>query len=126
MLENLPPATITALLNILPIDLTYMDADNRIQWFSNHRIFSRPSEIIGSDVHQCHQPSSWPTIDRMVADFKTGARDVEEHFVVKSDGRKLHIRYLAVRNTANQYLGLVEMAEEIKQPSPVSHPDITA
>ncbi|AKG54413.1 hypothetical protein DGWBC_1799 [Dehalogenimonas sp. WBC-2] len=118
MLENLPSGTITALLNTLPIDLTFMDTDNRIQWFSGYRIFNRPPEVIGSDVRQCHQSSSWPAIDRMVADFKSGSRDVEEYFVDKSDGRKLHIRYLAVRDAAKEYLGLVEMVEEIKQPSP--------
>ncbi len=114
MLENLPLATVAAMLDTLPVDLTFMDDKDRIAWFSGHRIFNRPPEIVGKDVRECHQPSSWPAIDRMVADFKSGASDTVEHIVDKSDGRRIRVRYLAVRDASKKYLGLVEMAEEIK------------
>jgi DUF438 domain-containing protein len=114
MLEKMPIATIAAMLDTLPVDLTFMDESNRIVWFSGHRIFNRPPEIVGKDVRDCHQPSSWPAIDKMVTDFKSGARDLEEHVVDKGDGRKIRIRYMAVRAAAGRYLGLLEMAEEIK------------
>ena len=121
MLENLPAATLAAMLDTLPVGLTFMDEHDRIRWFSGHRIFNRPPEILGRDVRECHQPSSFPAIDRMVTDFKSGVRDVEEHLADKSDGRKIRVRYMAVRNGSGQYLGLVEMAEEIKPaPSPAS------
>jgi DUF438 domain-containing protein len=110
MLENIPVATIAAMLDTLPLDLTFMDENNRIAWFSGHRIFNRPLAIVGRDVRECHIPASWPMIDKMVADFKSGARDLEEHIVDKSDGRKIRIRYMAVRDSAGRYLGLVEMA----------------
>jgi hypothetical protein len=113
MLENLPVATIAAMLDTLPVDLTFMDAQDRIAWFSGHRIFNRPPEIVGRDVRECHNKSSWSAIDRMVADFKSGARDVEEQFIEKSDGRKIRIRYLAVRDASKRYLGLLEVAEEM-------------
>ncbi|MEN8614908.1 PAS domain-containing protein [Dehalogenimonas sp. THU2] len=115
MLENLPVTTVEAMLDTLPIDLTFMDAGNRIRWFSAHRIFNRPPECLGQNVRECHQESSWPAIDRMVADFKSGACDLEEHVIDKSDGRKIRILYLAVRDASQQYLGLVEMAEEIEK-----------
>ncbi len=114
MLENLAVATIAAMLDTLPVDLTFMDEKDRIAWFSGHRIFNRPPDIIGRDVRECHQESSWPAIDRMVADFRSGARDLEEHIIDKSDGRKIRIRYMAVRDASKRYLGLVEMAEEVK------------
>jgi hypothetical protein len=114
MLENLPLATIAAMLDTLPVDLTFMDEMDRVVWFSGHRIFNRPPESVGRDVRECHNKSSWPAIDRMVADFKSGASDVEEHLAEKSDGRKIRVRYMAVRDASRHYLGLVEMAEEIK------------
>ena len=113
MLENLPLATIATMLDALPVDLTYMDDKNRIVWFSGHRIFNRPPEIVGRDVHECHLPSSYPAIDKMIADFKSGTRDIEEHFTEKSDGRQIRIRYMAVRDANKRYLGLVEMADDI-------------
>jgi DUF438 domain-containing protein len=113
MLENLPLSTIATMLDTLPVDLTFMDDNDRIVWFSGHRIFNRPQDIVGRDVRECHQPSSYPAIDRMIADFKSGAHDIEEHFTEKSDGRKIRIRYMAVRDASNRYLGLVEMADDI-------------
>ena len=113
MLEKMPLSTVAAMLDTLPVDLTFIDEKDRIVWFSGHRIFNRPPEIIGQDVHECHQPGSYPTIDRMIADFKSGTRDLEEHFTEKSDGRKIRIRYMAVRDATKRYLGLVEMAEDI-------------
>ena len=113
MLENLPLSTIATMLDTLPVDLTFMDDQARIVWFSGHRIFNRPPEIVGRDIHECHLPSSYPVIDKMIADFRSGVRDVEEHFTEKSDGRKIRIRYIAVRDANERYLGSVEMADDI-------------
>jgi len=113
MLENVPLSTIAAMLDTLPVDLTFMDDKDRIVWFSGHRIFNRPPEIVGRDVRECHQPSSYPAIDRMISDFRSGASDEEVHFADKSDGRHIRIRYLAIRDASKKYLGLVEMAEDI-------------
>jgi hypothetical protein len=112
MFTNLSITSLAAILNTLPLDMTFMDADNKIRWFSGHRIFSRPADIIGTDVRHCHKPSSWPAIDRMVADFKSGAREIEEHLADKG-GRRIRIRYMAVRDSSEKYIGLLELAEEI-------------
>jgi len=114
MLENIPTPTLAAMLDTLPIDLTFMDEKDRIAWFCGHRIFNRPPECLGRDVRECHNKSSWQAIDKMVADFKSGVSDIVEHIVDKSEGRKIRVRYMAVRDSSSRYLGLVEMAEEIK------------
>ncbi|MGI2336182.1 MAG: PAS domain-containing protein [Dehalogenimonas sp.] len=113
MLEKLPLTAIEAMLDALPVDLTFMDADDKIRYFNRCRIFKRPPECLGRDVRECHQPSSHSAIDRMVVDFRSGARDVEEHIVEKADGRRLKVRYMAARDCDGQYQGLVEMVEEI-------------
>ncbi|PPD58115.1 hypothetical protein JP09_004790 [Dehalogenimonas etheniformans] len=118
MLESLPLSTIAAMLDTLPVDLTFMDEKDRIVWFSGHRIFNRPAEIIGRDVRLCHKESSRPAIDKMIADFKSGASDLVEHFTDKSDGRKIRIRYMAVRDALGDYLGMVEMADDITSVRP--------
>ena len=113
MLEEVETGTIESMLDALPVDLTFMDAANKIRYFNSYRLFRRPPEIIGQDVHQCHQEASFPAIDRMIADFQSGASDSTEYIIEKRNGQKLRVRYIAVRSATKQYLGLVEMVEEL-------------
>lgn len=114
MLEELETGTIESMLDALPIDLTFMDAENKIRYFNSYRLFRRPPEIIGQDIHQCHSEASFPAIDRMVADFRSGVSDSAEHVIEKGDGRKWKVRYIAVRSPSQDYLGLVEMVTELE------------
>lgn len=103
-----------AVLNALPYDITYVNADDRVQYFSEgkHRVFPRTRTIIGRLVEDCHPPKSLDRVLAVVDSFKSGEKD-EEHFWIQRDGLFILIRYFAVRDDEGKYLGVVEVMEEI-------------
>ncbi len=103
-----------ALLNTLPGDITYVNAEGRVQYFSEgkHRVFPRTRTIVGRLVEDCHPPKSLSRVMAVVESFKSGEKD-EEHFWIQKDGLFILIRYYAVRDTQGNYLGVVEVTEEI-------------
>ena len=105
-----------AMLNTLPGDITYVNAEGRVQYFSEgkHRVFPRTRTIIGRLVEDCHPPKSLDRVLAVVESFKSGEKD-QEHFWIQKDGLFILIRYFAVRDAAGTYLGVVEITEEISE-----------
>lgn len=103
-----------AVLNSLPIDLTFVGADDKVHYFSEGktRVFPRTRSIIGRDVSNCHPPKSLHVVEKLVQDFKDGVKDSED-FWIQKDGLFILIRYFAVRDSEGRYLGVVETTEEI-------------
>jgi hypothetical protein len=102
-----------AILGVLPVDLTFVDAEDRVAFFSEgDRIFQRTPSVIGRKVHLCHPPKSVATVERIVDDFKSGERDVAE-FWIQLHGRFVHIRYFAVRDEDERYLGTLEVTQDL-------------
>lgn len=105
---------LTNLLSTLPLDLTFVDADDRVAFFTEgpDRIFARSKAIVGRKVQHCHPPNSVDVVDRILNDFRAGKQNVAE-FWIELHGKFVHIRYLAVRDTAGTYLGTVELTQDI-------------
>ena len=105
---------LTSVLSTLPLDLTFVDAEDRVAFFSEgpHRIFARSKAIIGRKVQHCHPPGSVDIVERILGDFRAGRQNVAE-FWIDFHGRFVHIRYFAVRDKAGQYLGTVELTQDI-------------
>lgn len=105
---------LTSVLSTLPLDLTFVDADDRVAFFSEgpDRIFARSKAIIGRKVQHCHPPSSVGVVDRILNDFRAGTQNVAE-FWIELRGKFVHIRYFAVRDAAGSYLGTVELTQDI-------------
>jgi DUF438 domain-containing protein len=105
---------LTAVLSILPVDLTFVDADDRVAFFSEgpKRVFARSRAIVGRKVQNCHPPSSVDVVDRILNDFRSGAQNVAE-FWIEFHGRFVHIRYFAVRDEAGAYLGTLEVTQDV-------------
>jgi DUF438 domain-containing protein len=105
---------LTALLNALPMDLTFVDAEGRVGFFSegDDRVFARNRAIIGRRVEDCHPPKSVHIVERVVDDLKSGRRDVAE-FWIEMGERFVHIRYVAVRDPKGEYLGTLEVTQDI-------------
>lgn len=103
-----------SMLNSIPQDITFVDKDDKVRYFSqgNERIFERSKAILGREVQYCHPPSSVHIVDRIVTDFKTGKQDKAE-FWIKMGTKFIHIAYYAVRNKNNEYLGTVEVSQDI-------------
>lgn len=103
------------MLNTLPVDITFVGKDDTVKYFSqsNERIFPRTKTIIGRNVSNCHPPASVHIVEGIVADLKSGKKDHED-FWIKMGGKYVYIRYFAVRNTAGEYLGVLEVTQDIK------------
>jgi DUF438 domain-containing protein len=114
---HLTPEQLRALVNVLPVDLTFVDADDRVAFFSEgkDRVFARTPSIIGRKVQNCHPPQSIGVVDQILSDFRSGLQDVAE-FWINFQGRFVHIRYFAVRDEAGQYLGTLEVTQDLSHP----------
>jgi uncharacterized protein len=106
---------LAAILNTLPVELSFVDADDTVRYFSHEhgeKIFGRTRGVIGMQVHNCHPQKSVHVVKQILADFKAGKRDVAE-FWIDLGPKRVHIRYWPVRDAAGQYLGCLETVQDI-------------
>ncbi len=116
---NLPSGSLsvtdlTALLNMLPVDLTFVDAEDTVKYFSEgrERVFLRARSIIGRKVQNCHPPQSLGAVQKILDGFRAGTKNSEE-FWINMKGRVIHIRYFALRDPGGKYLGSLEVTQDI-------------
>ncbi len=88
-----------AILNTLPIDMTFVDRNDKVKYFSQgkERIFQRNRAILNRDVRHCHPPASAHIVDKIIEDFKSGRED-QAPFWINSGDKMIHINYFALRN----------------------------
>lgn len=105
---------LTKVLNMLPIDITFVDKDDRVKFFSesSERIFPRARSIIGRLVSNCHPPASVHIVEGIVNDFKSGKKDSED-FWIKMGELFIFIRYFALRDDNGDYMGTLEVTQNI-------------
>lgn len=98
----------------LPVDLSFVDADGVVRYYSEtrERLFPRTPGAIGRHVTNCHPPKSVHMVEEILRAFSSGERDVAE-FWIEMQGKFIHIRYLAVRNSARGYLGCLEVTQDV-------------
>lgn len=114
---GLKPEVLAAILNTLPIELSFVDHEDRVRYFSHERgekIFSRSRGAIGNEVRNCHPQKSLHLVEQILADFKAGTRKVAE-FWIDMGPRKVHIRYWPVRDDAGRYLGCLETVQDVTE-----------
>jgi len=100
------------MVRALPVDLTFVDEHDRVRFYSEgDRVFPRSPAIIGRAVVDCHPPKSVHVVQRIVQAFKDGAQDVAE-FWLEHDGRFVHIRYIALRDSDGAYRGTLEVVQD--------------
>jgi DUF438 domain-containing protein len=112
---GLAPEVLAAMLNTLPLELSFVDHEDRVRYFSHERgekIFSRSRGAIGTEVQNCHPQRSLHMVEQILADFKAGRRKVAE-FWIDMGPRKIHIRYWPVRDDAGRYLGCLETVQDV-------------
>ena len=106
---------LTSMLNTLPFDITFVNKDDMVKYFSEgkERAFPRTRAIIGRNVSNCHPPASVHIVESIVEDFKNGKKD-QEDFWIQMAGKFILIRYYAVRDDKGEYLGVLEVTQDIK------------
>ncbi len=105
-----------AVLNTLPVDITFVDKDDRVRYFSEgkERIFTRTKSVLGRRVQDCHPPQSVDVVEKIVNSFREGKRDSVD-FWINLKGREIYIRYFAVRDKQSSYLGALEVTQDITE-----------
>jgi len=101
-------------LNTLPVDITFIDRDDAVRYFSQgkERIFLRTKSILGRKVQNCHPPNSVHVVEQILNSFKEGKRDSAD-FWIHYRGKYALIRYFAVRDQKGDYLGTLEVSQEV-------------
>jgi len=115
----LPKAELEAMLNALPVEITFVDADDTVRYFNQpqERLFTRTKAAIGRKVQLCHPQKSLDKVNRIVQDFRNGRRDVAEFWIQPKSGTGqdmfVHIRFFAVRDRTGKYLGALEVVQDL-------------
>jgi PAS domain S-box-containing protein len=112
----LTQTVLNPLLNILPIEITFIDENETVQYFNNppKMIFLRTKGIIGMKVQNCHPQKSIDKVKKIIESFKSGKKDVAE-FWINSHGRMIYIRFFAVRDASRKYLGTAEVVQDVTE-----------
>lgn len=102
------------LLTALPIDVTYVDENDEVRFYSQtrERIFPRTPSVIGRKVQQCHPPQSVDKVQHILDDFRAGQRENAE-FWIQMGGRFIHIRYFPLRDATGAYRGTLEVTQDL-------------
>lgn len=102
-------------LNTLPMDITFVDKDDKVKYFSQgaERVFPRTKAVIGRNVSNCHPPASVHIVEKLVEDFKAGRKESED-FWIQMGEKYILIRYFAVRGESGEYLGVLEVTQNIR------------
>jgi PAS domain S-box-containing protein len=105
---------IEAILDTLPIDVSFVDKNDAVKYFNKaeERIFVRSKSVIGRKVQLCHPQKSIDKVDNIVESFKKGEKDVAE-FWINLNNRLVHIKYFAVRDKNEKYLGTMEVTQDL-------------
>ncbi len=113
---SMTPTELNAILNNIPFDLTFVDKDDTVRYFTQgrERIFTRTRAILGRKVQLCHPPSSVHVVEQIVRDFRSGRRS-RAPFWINLKGRFIHIEYFALRDHEGNYLGTLEVSQDLTE-----------
>jgi len=105
-----------AILNTLPVDMTFVDRNDKVKYFSQSRdrIFPRSRAILNRDVRHCHPPASAHIVDKIIEDFKSG-KQKRAPFWINLKGKFVHIEYFALHNEKGEYLGTLEVSQDLSE-----------
>ena len=107
---------LSALLDLLPVDITFVDDKDTVRYFNKatKRVFPRTKAVIGRTVQNCHPPKSVHIVEKILSDFKTGKRDYAD-FWLEMKSRFIYIKYYAVRDMEGKYLGTLEVTQDVTE-----------
>jgi len=111
---SLSKEEVEAILDSLPIDISFVDKNDTVKYFNKaeKRIFVRTKAVIGRKVQMCHPEKSVHIVNKIMDAFKKGKKDSAEFWITMS-GRLVHIRYFAVRGKNGEYLGTMEVTQDL-------------
>ena len=103
-----------AMLNTMPMEITFVDHVDINRYFNDgEKVFKRPTTAIGRDVFSCHPPKVEPIVRGIIESFRNGERDNVAVWLDKV-GRPFYVNYMAVRDQNNNYLGTLELVQDMQ------------
>ena len=113
---SLTAQELNAILNAIPFDLTFVDKDDTVRYFTQgrERIFTRTRAILGRKVQLCHPPSSVHIVEKILSDFHAG-KESRAPFWITLNGQFIHIEYFALRDEDGAYLGTLEVSQNLTE-----------
>ena len=103
-----------AMLNTMPMEITFVDHVDINRYFNDgEKVFKRPTTAIGRDVFSCHPPKVEPIVRGIIKSFRNGERDNVAVWLEKV-GRPFYVNYMAVRDQNNNYLGTLELVQDMQ------------
>jgi PAS domain S-box-containing protein len=114
MIENLNKEQLARVFETLPVEVSFVDENDLVRFWNKHetRLFKRPLSVVGKSVQNCHPKHSVDKVNQLLSDFKSCKKDSAE-FWIDLKGRKVYIRYFAVRDKTGRYLGTLEVTQDI-------------
>ena len=111
---KLTPEQVNIIFKNLPLDVTFVNEDDRVSFYSHgrERAFPRTPAVIGRKFQLCHPGSSVHVVEKILKEFKEGSRDVADFWII-SQGRFLYIRYFALRDDQGNNRGTLEVNQNV-------------
>lgn len=106
------------ILNALPLELSYVDKNNIVQYYNNvpgEKLFVRMPSSIGRNVSLSHPPKSKAMVEKLFSDLQEGIKDKQDAWFEKKDGTIVHITFVAVRDETGEFLGVLEYVQDITE-----------
>lgn len=116
-LKELPVETIEAVMDALPVDVSFVDAEDKVKFFNtpkSGRIFPRTKMDLGRKVQNCHPPQSVHKVNEILEGFKKGSLE-SAPFWINLHGKMIHISYFPVKDPEGKYLGTLEVTQDITE-----------
>lgn len=103
-----------AMLNTIPMEITFVDVENKNRFFNEgHKVFKRPAMALGREVFSCHPPKVEQQVRRIIEEFRAGTLD-EVPVWMNKNGRIMLVKYMAVRDRNGQYIGTLELVQDME------------
>jgi uncharacterized protein len=123
MLEGMNDAVVKALFETVPMELTVIDANDRVVGWNKHRnrLFYRPEACMNMDFRECHPQKSLSLVEKIVGEMKSGKRDKARFWidmpidVKKTVRHKVLIEFHALRGDDGAYLGCMECTQDVEE-----------
>ena len=115
LIRNLSYEQIDAIMETLPFEVTFVDAEDTVAYFNKldkTKLFPRTRSVIGRKVEKCHPEKSVDMVTQIVNGFKDRTMDHAE-FWIDFRGDKILIRYYPVYSEAEEYMGVLEVTQAI-------------
>ena len=105
---------IELILDTLPVDITFVNRDDEVKYFNklDTRIFKRTTSVIGLKVQDCHPKKSLDKVQQILDEFRAKKRNAAE-FWINLDNRVIYIRYFPIYDNEDEYVGCLEVSQDI-------------